>query len=384
MSPRSNYTHSPSASSFIDCSPQPDTGYPSPALLDFHCHSQSPYGSVDLNQGFHHTAASMPQPTSGQSVWNVPIRPEPASTGIGSIATTAYAPFATYETCLPASYSSADDYQLPVPSSVGLSRTPSSSTSATAPTSVSAGSSASYIPDHTNLGFRIDAPATYGNVMEPSPYAVNAGILPQVPTGRALLSPSPQPYMTEGASYSTWLRQPDNKGHIREPSLSPASRRRDASRTRKPSRRLTPKEEANYQCHVEGCGKFFSRSYNYKSHLETHDELREYPFPCMVEGCTKKFVRKTDLQRHHQSVHTKERNHKCDFCGRPFARKDTLRRHMEDGCSRRFDLGTLDFQAQEFKGISNQERSAKAYGSYGSNMETLPPISNVTLPNMHR
>lgn len=101
-------------------------------------------------------------------------------------------------------------------------------------------------------------------------------------------------------------------------------------------KRLTTKEEANFQCEVKGCGKLFSRSYNFKAHMETHDSNREYPFPC--GECSKKFVRKTDLQRHHQSVHMKERNHKCDFCGRLFARKDTLRRHMEDGCSRRFDI----------------------------------------------
>ncbi|KAL6866302.1 hypothetical protein ACO1O0_002409 [Amphichorda felina] len=97
---------------------------------------------------------------------------------------------------------------------------------------------------------------------------------------------------------------------------------------RRPTRRHTTKEEANFQCMIKGCGKFFSRSYNFKSHMETHDEKREYPFPCQVPSCTKKFVRKTDLQRHHQSVHAKERNHKCDYCGRLFARKDTLRRFV--------------------------------------------------------
>ncbi|ATY67089.1 hypothetical protein A9K55_000144 [Cordyceps militaris] len=74
---------------------------------------------------------------------------------------------------------------------------------------------------------------------------------------------------------------------------------------------------------VEDCGK---RSYNYKAHSETHDQRREYPFHCEVSGCDKKFNRKTDLHRHHQSVHMKERNHGCTFCGRLFARKDTLRR----------------------------------------------------------
>ncbi len=99
-------------------------------------------------------------------------------------------------------------------------------------------------------------------------------------------------------------------------------------RAQKKARKLTTKEDANFVCEVEGCGKLFSRSYNYKAHMETHDEKREYPFPCTVLDCNKKFVRKTDLQRHNQSVHMKERNHRCDYCGRMFARKDTLRRYV--------------------------------------------------------
>jgi hypothetical protein len=97
------------------------------------------------------------------------------------------------------------------------------------------------------------------------------------------------------------------------------------ARTRQP-RKLTTKEDANFQCNVKGCGKLFGRSYNFKAHMETHDASREYPFPCQMKDCTKKFVRKTDLQRHHQSVHMKQRNHQCDYCSRYFARKDTLRR----------------------------------------------------------
>lgn len=124
-------------------------------------------------------------------------------------------------------------------------------------------------------------------------------------------------YSTSGGSHS----------HVRHhtPTYSSDGQQR-ASRARRQPRRLTTREEANFQCEVRGCGKLFSRSYNYKAHMETHDEGREYPFPCQVPGCDRKFVRKTDLQRHHQSVHAKERNHKCDYCGRLFARKDTLRR----------------------------------------------------------
>lgn len=100
------------------------------------------------------------------------------------------------------------------------------------------------------------------------------------------------------------------------------------ARTRTP-RKMTTKEDANFQCKAKGCGKLFSRSYNFKAHMETHDASRAYPFPCPLPDCNKKFVRKTDLQRHHQSVHMKERNFQCDFCGRYFARKDTLRRYAK-------------------------------------------------------
>lgn len=96
---------------------------------------------------------------------------------------------------------------------------------------------------------------------------------------------------------------------------------------RKHPRKMTTREEANFECDV--CHKFFGRSYNYKAHLETHDAQRVYPFPCTVKNCNKRFVRKTDLQRHNASVHLKEKSHKCEYCGRHFARKDTLRRFVQ-------------------------------------------------------
>jgi hypothetical protein len=71
-----------------------------------------------------------------------------------------------------------------------------------------------------------------------------------------------------------------------------------------PKRQRTTPEEATHECQV--CGKLFKRSYNYKSHMETHNPERKYPHPCTaVVGntpCTKKFQRKTDLDRHHDSV----------------------------------------------------------------------------------
>ncbi|KAI6312574.1 hypothetical protein ACKVWC_006597 [Pyricularia oryzae] len=158
-------------------------------------------------------------------------------------------------------------------------------------------------------------------------------------------------------------------------SLGGASDRHKQGRAVRPlkktKRTTTSKEDANFFCEIKGCGKMFSRSYNYKAHMETHDEKREYPFPCQASGCTKKFVRKTDLQRHNQSVHMKERNHKCDYCGRLFARKDTLRRHMEDGCPKRFDIGTLDLRAESY----SQRPISSDMSMLSPTHSTLPPLA---------
>jgi hypothetical protein len=153
-----------------------------------------------------------------------------------------------------------------------------------------------------------------------APYAGESSPYPGTPTS----------YVSDTHT-QPWVKAPeyDQEQFYHAATSAPSfvqERRFRVSRPRRPPRRLTTKEEANFQCEVKGCGKLFSRSYNFKAHMETHDEKREYPFPCLVNDCNKKFVRKTDLQRHHQSVHMKERNHKCDFCGRLFARKDTLRR----------------------------------------------------------
>ncbi|KAH8677269.1 hypothetical protein BX600DRAFT_449259 [Xylariales sp. PMI_506] len=141
-------------------------------------------------------------------------------------------------------------------------------------------------------------------------------------------------YSPAGSSVTSWTKTEfstiDLDHYGAHPSAGYHGEKPEPNAAHKPPRnrslrKFTTKEDANHQC--EQCGKLFSRSYNYKAHLETHHENREYPFPCAVGDCTRKFVRKTDLQRHHQSVHMKEKNHKCDFCSRMFARKDTLRRY---------------------------------------------------------
>ena len=67
----------------------------------------------------------------------------------------------------------------------------------------------------------------------------------------------------------------------------------------KKRQRTTP-EDATHECRV--CGQLFRRSYNWKSHMDIHNPVRNYPHPCQEPDCQKKFTRKTDLDRHHESV----------------------------------------------------------------------------------
>lgn len=148
----------------------------------------------------------------------------------------------------------------------------------------------------------------------------------------------------------------------RLPQMDGATVPSSLNRMKKKRQRTTP-EEATHECRV--CGKLFKRSYNWKSHMETHNPDRKYPHPCIAKvgdtPCTKKFQRKTDLDRHVDSVsfylrgskmrapltkftqvHLKAKNHRCSLCGNRFARRDTLRRHAEDGCQKRFEVGFRD------------------------------------------
>ncbi|EWZ78578.1 hypothetical protein FOWG_17185 [Fusarium oxysporum f. sp. lycopersici MN25] len=197
---------------------------------------------------------------------------------------------------------------------------PSRNTSAHEP-SLSSTSQSSRAPS-------IGARPPYGYLQDPS----NSGFEIE-----GFVSSYGQGYEPLGASSSTtWSKQeyevpqlyPASQSQL--PDLGQEKRLLKMTKAKRPTRKHTS-----------------NRSYNYKSHLEIHDEKREYPFPCTVDGCTKK----TDLQRHHQSVHMKERNHKCDYCGLLIARKGTLRRYMEDGCSKRFDIGTLNLQGSGYSGF---------------------------------
>jgi hypothetical protein len=331
--------------------------YPSLPLLD-HSYIPPPYGSMDhqqhtlphsmdtdaLDPVSQHTAVSW-NPASVTSSGNPAATTAPSS--MPNMMAADYEHFAAYEnSCLPATYGSSAAYQRTATQSPAYLRTPPpSSTDVTGrPTSYSARPSFGFV--HETMGskpLKVTDPLSYGTPSSAaSPYsgyqATRSRFSSQifadeyqnqahVSAPPSIHSASPVPTGQYQAS-SQVAAGPSSAPSIPEPGNRNWTRIGKNAAKRRPARKHTTKEEANFQCMVKGCGKFFSRSYNFKSHMETHDERREYPFPCQEPNCTKKFVRKTDLQRHHQSVHTKERNHKCDFCGRLFARKDTQRRFV--------------------------------------------------------
>lgn len=342
-------TRSPASPSITYCpSERSSLDYPSPDLVvEQHYRLASIYGDQACSLDAHMDGESL------QSDWNTTALHASSASPMPSIISSDYDSFGSY----PYSH---DVYQTPHSGH----HTPSLQTSTPPPTGTSrspipssrlsfASSAGSYLPGAPTPRIKME-PADYGQNAELSHYPSPRSVHTSYPSdaGGAYTSNSGG-YLSDDGS-SSW-HEPDSNhfypGASSSSSLAAAaflqqqdSSRRSypqqqqqqhriapapqAQRPRRAQRRLTTKEEANFQCEVKGCGKLFSRSYNFKAHMETHDDKREYPFPCTVGDCAKKFVRKTDLQRHHQSVHMRERNHKCDFCSRLFARKDTLRRYV--------------------------------------------------------
>ncbi|KAF3908135.1 hypothetical protein ABW21_db0209537 [Orbilia brochopaga] len=123
----------------------------------------------------------------------------------------------------------------------------------------------------------------------------------------------------------------------------------------KPKRQFTTAQDAQYTCPVSNCGKHFKRIWNYKAHQDTHNPNRSKPFQCSYANCGKSFVRKTDKDRHETCVHCKKKEFRCRLCDSMFARKDTLRRHEDDGCSKRIDFPKTKPKKRRSPVIPNRE-----------------------------
>ena len=150
------------------------------------------------------------------------------------------------------------------------------------------------------------------------PAAGNEHILQRSISTQGPLVYSPNPATLPSQTEDLYRQQPpewsqsEPAGYVSELHANPDTRRPrfdvqpilpSVTRMKKKRQRTTP-EEATHECRV--CGKLFKRSYNWKSHMETHNPERKYPHPCTAmigtTPCSKKFQRKTDLDRHYDSV----------------------------------------------------------------------------------
>ncbi|KAI1210533.1 uncharacterized protein F4807DRAFT_51422 [Annulohypoxylon truncatum] len=393
-------TRSPASPPSTNCSDSPTLDYPSPDFVDPIYKIASMFeqscATMPNNMGSENSLPPLDVMTS--TGWSgTPVMHPSSTSGAPNIMSADYDTFAHYEPSMHASYSHELYSSHPSQASVLSSSTPPP---------MSSGASRSPDPNSRHaFGYshsvspipriKMENPnamaADYGNGAEltqyPSPRSAQS--LPLEPSSYGSTAGS-SGYLSDVPSGS-WPRSEypslESDQFYAGPSASGAAFSHDRRQLRVPRtqrrqpRKLTTKEDANFQCEVKGCGKLFSRSYNFKAHMETHDEKREYPFPCTVPDCNKKFVRKTDLQRHNQSVHMKEKNHKCDYCGRMFARKDTLRRHMEDGCSKRFDLGTLDLRAESYDAYPAPTRTLGS--TPGHLVAPEAQLPSMTMPQQH-
>ncbi|KAK0635093.1 hypothetical protein B0T17DRAFT_502675 [Bombardia bombarda] len=382
-------TRSPSSPSNTYCpSERSSLDYPSPGLVEQQYKITSIYDPpCSVNHHMDPETHLPPLDSMGSSDWSntTVIHPASSASGMPSILSGEYEQFGyhpyshdVYHHGHGHGHAHSISSSTPPPSG-GSSRSPipTSTRTLSFPSNTS-------VPGSLTPRVKMETASEYGHAMEvqhyPSPRSVHASY----PSDGGAYTSTSGGYLSDGGS-SSWHKsdyQPVEQHDQYYPGpgaqasafLQDGRRSYRVQRPRRPPRRLTTKEEANFQCEVKGCGKLFGRSYNFKAHMETHDEKREYPFPCNVNDCNKKFVRKTDLQRHHQSVHMKERNHKCDYCSRLFARKDTLRRHMEDGCSKRFDIGTLDLQSNGYD-LNTTRTMSGPMGHLVAPTGGLPPMA---------
>ncbi|KAG9321884.1 hypothetical protein KVV02_008187 [Mortierella alpina] len=134
-------------------------------------------------------------------------------------------------------------------------------------------------------------------------------------TGGAGLGHSRSSSMSSVHSHCSSASPPSSSGSSSSSSMNPKPARAQGETVEK---RMHP-------CTFEGCDKSFTRAFNLRSHLNTHNGQR--PHRCPEPDCGWDFVRKHDLSRHYQSKHLPNKPYACKRCSSRFGRSDALQRH---------------------------------------------------------
>ena len=86
--------------------------------------------------------------------------------------------------------------------------------------------------------------------------------------------------------------------------------------------------ERRYVCSYPNCGLAYTRLGDLKKHIFNHIHISTYKCTYPECGDNRYFRDNTNLQRHVQSYHKKEKPHLCTLCNKYFGRSDTYKRHM--------------------------------------------------------
>ncbi|KAF8442207.1 hypothetical protein L210DRAFT_3611695 [Boletus edulis BED1] len=137
------------------------------------------------------------------------------------------------------------------------------------------------------------------------------------------------------------------------------------------------KQDANFLCPVPGCGSTFTRSFNLKGHMRSHNEER--PFQCKWPGCGKGFARQHDCKRHEQ-LHSNYRPFTCEGCNKTFARMDALNRHREYPHFHPWQQLNVHVCSVRSEGGAECQRILDA--AKGSDNKTIPKTEDKAWPGM--
>lgn len=124
-----------------------------------------------------------------------------------------------------------------------------------------------------------------------------------------------------------------------------------------------------YMCLYPNCQRLFKRTYNLRSHVQTH--LCDRPYVCKT--CDANFVRPHDLRRHERS-HSNAKPYTCP-CGKGFSRQDAMQRHrLREICEGAISSGVP--KSPKPRGRPKGRKSSPSHSSLLDNSPgSLPPRS---------